>query len=135
LIAVGGFAYSRYVAGQPLSGFNTQTSTVMPSDSPTPFPTSGSNTGTIPSGGLGNEITRATAWGSAITAILQANPTSCMSPDGAQTTIKVITQRKASGAWQERWTVACDGTTPIPVDITFTPAGGGQITVKAAVAT
>jgi len=106
----------------------------MPIGSPSPFPTTGSNTGTIPSGGLGDEITRATAWGSAITAILQVDPSSCISPDGAQTTILVTHKKNSSGAWQERWTVACDGASSIPVDMTFTPSGGSQFTVKATVA-
>jgi hypothetical protein len=133
-VVAGSFAYSRYIAGQALTGFNSQVATTMPIGSPSPFPTTGSNTGTIPSGGLGDEITRATAWESAITAILQVDPSSCISPDGAQTTILVTHKKNSSGAWQERWTVACDGASSIPVDMTFTPAGGGQFTVKATVA-
>jgi len=134
LAVIGGFAYSHYVAGQAISGFNSQIATAMPIGSPTPAPTSESNAGTVPTGGLGDEITRAAAWGNAISAILQGDPTSCMSPDGAKTTIRVTNQRKSSGAWQERWTVACDGAPSIPVDISFTPAGGGLIIAKATVA-
>jgi hypothetical protein len=135
LALVGGFAYWRYAAaGQALSGINSQIVTAMPVGSPSPAPTIASNAGTVPVGGLGDEITRATAWGSAITTILEAEPTSCMSPDGAQTKIEVTHKRSSSGAWQERWMVACDGASAIPVDISFTPAGGGQFTVKATLA-
>jgi len=133
-LVAGSYAYSRYVAGQTLSGITSQVATAMPISSPSPFPTTGSNTGTIPTGGLGDEITRASAWGSAITAILQSNPTSCISPDGAKTTILVTHKKVSSGAWQERWTVACDGASSVPVDMMFTPSGGGQYTVKATVA-
>jgi hypothetical protein len=130
----GGFAYWHYFGGRSLSIVNSQVATPLPSASSTPVPTSGSNAGVIPYGGLGDKITRATAWGSAISAILQAEPTRCTSPDGAKTTIKVTHQPGSSGAWQERWTVACDGASSIPVDITFTPAGGGVFTAKATLA-
>ncbi|MGA7194379.1 MAG: hypothetical protein WBW94_12185 [Anaerolineales bacterium] len=143
LIVVGGFAYSRYVAGKTLSGINNQIATVTPGglSSPVPVlpsestavPSSGSAAAAIPTGGLADEPTRATAWGSAIAAIVEANPTSCPSPDAAKTMIVIIYHPKASGIWQERWTVACDGASPIPVNITFTPASGGLFTVKATV--
>ena len=143
LIVAGGFAYSRYVAGKTLSGINSQIATVIPGglSSPVPFlpsestaiPSSGSAAAAIPTGGLADEPTRATAWGTAIAAIVQANPTSCPSPDAAKTTIEIIDHPKSSGIWQERWTVACDGASSIPVNITFTPASGGLFTVKATV--
>ena len=133
LVVVGGFIYSRYVAGKALSGFNSQMATAMPDGSSAPgLP--GSAAGVIPTGGLGDEVTRTTAWGYALTAIVQANPTSCTAPDATNTTIEVTQKPDASGAWQERWTVDCGGGTTVPVDITFTPAGNGIFTVKATVA-
>lgn len=133
LVGVAAFAYSRYVASKAVSDFNSQLATSMP-DSSAPGLPSGSTAGTVPTGGLGDEIARTTAWGYALSAIVQANPTSCTAPDAASTSIEVTQKPDASGAWQERWTVACGGGTSIPVDITFTPAGAGIYTVKATVA-
>jgi hypothetical protein len=130
LIGLGAFGYSRYVAGKALTDFNNQVATSMPNGSSPSLP-SGSTAGTVPTGGLGDEITRTTAWGYALTAIVQKDPMSCQQPDAADTTIEVTKQPDSSGVWQERWTVACGGGTSIPVDLTFTPAGAGIFTVKA----
>jgi|SRR5271157_1221487 len=130
LIGAGAFAYSRYVAGKALSNINSQMATAMPGGSvPGGLPA-----GSVPTGGRGDDVTRAEAWTSALAAVVQSNPTSCTAPDATNTTIEVTQQPDASGAWQERWTVACGGGTTIPVDITFTPAGNGVFTVKATVA-
>ncbi|HEY9153078.1 MAG TPA: hypothetical protein VIN60_09360 [Anaerolineales bacterium] len=129
LIGVGGYIYSRYVVGKAVSGFNNQIATAMPGGS---IP-GGLPSGSVPTGGLGDDATRAEAWGSALASIIQSNPASCTAPDATNTTIEVTQQPDASGVWTERWTVACGGGATIPVDITFTPAGGGLFTVKAAV--
>ena len=83
---------------------------------------------------LGDEITRTIAWGRALSAIFQANPTSCQAPDATNTSIEVTQQPDSSGAWQERWNVACGGGTSIPVDMTFTPTRGGMFNIKAKIA-
>ncbi len=145
MIGVGAFAYSRFAAadsalpgmsgqiataasgGLSAPGFSSGT-TVAPGSS------SGSSVSAVATGGLGDETTRATAWGYALTAVLQANPMSCTVPDATHTTIEVTQQPDSSGAWQERWMVACDGASAIPVNMTFTPSSGGMFTVKATVA-
>ena len=143
VVGVGAFAYSRYVAaGNALPGMSGQVATAASGGSPAPsLPSdataapvlqSGSSS-TTPSGGLGDEITRTMAWGDALSAIFQANPTSCQTPDAANTSIEVTRQPDSSGAWQERWNVACGGTA-IPVDITFTPTRGGMFNIKAKIA-
>jgi len=133
-LAVGGYAYSRYAAAKALSGLNSPFpgGSTAPGGSGAPggLP-SGSTAGTVPTGGLGDEVARTTAWGYALSAIVQNDPTSCTSPDAGSTTIEVTKKPDSSGAWQERWTVACGGGSTIPVDITFTPAGAGLFTVKA----
>ena len=144
LIGVGAFAYARYVAASnALPGMSGQVATAASSGSPAPsLPSdataapvlqSGSSS-TTPSGGLGDEITRTMAWGHALSAIFQANPTSCQTPDAASTSIEVTQQPDSSGVWQERWMVACDGASAIPVDITFTPTSGGMFNIKAKIA-
>ena len=136
LLAVGGYAYSRYAAAKALSGINSQipSGSSVPGGSSAPSGSSGSTAGTVPTGGLGDEITRTTAWGYALAAIVQKDPTSCQMPDAGSTTIDVTQKPDSSGAWQERWNVACGGSVTIPVDISFTPAGGGLFNVKATVA-
>ena len=128
LIGVGGYVYSRYVAGKALSDFNSQMSTAMPGGSvPGGLPS-----GSVPTGGLANDVTRAEAWSYAIAAIVPSNQTCVPAP--ATTTISVTQQPDASGAWTERWTVDCGGGTTIPVDIAYAPAGAGLFTVTAKVA-
>jgi len=139
VIGVGAFAYSRYVAaGNALPGMSGQIATAttggLSGTTVAPASSSGSSASTVPTGGLGDETTRATAWAYALTAILQANPTSCTAPDASNTTIEVTQQPDSSGAWQERWAVACGSGTSIPVDITFSPTGNGVFTIKATVA-
>lgn len=145
VIGAGAFAYSRFVAaGNALPGASGQVTTAasgglsVPSLSSgttvAPGSPSGSSAATVPTGGLGDVFTRATAWGSALAAIVQANPTSCTAPDATNTTIEVTQQPDSSGSWQEHWNVACGGGTSIPVDITFLPTGNGVFTVKATVA-
>ena len=139
LIGLGAFGYSRYMAGKALTNFN-QIATEMPSGMPTMPSTgggsggSGTGAGQIPTGGLGDEITRTAGWGYALSTIVQADPMSCQQPDAASTTIEVTKQPDSSGAWQERWTVACGGGKTIPVDLTFTPAGAGLFNVTAKLA-
>ena len=144
LIGVGAFAYSRYVAaGNALPGMSGQIATAASGGSPAPsLPSdataapvlqSGSSS-TTPSGGLGDEITRTMAWGRALSAIFQANPTSCQAPDATNTSIEVTQQPDSSGVWQERWNVACGNGTSIPVDMTFTPTSGGIFNIKAKIA-
>ena len=144
LIGVGAFAYSRYVAaGNALPGMSGQVATAVSTGSPAsslpsdataaPVLQSGSSS-TTPSGGLGDEITRTMGWGRALSAIFQANPTSCQAPDAANTSIEVTQQPDSSGVWQERWNVACGNSTSIPVDMTFTPTSGGIFNIKAKIA-
>jgi hypothetical protein len=144
VVGVGAFAYSRYVAaGNSLPGMSGQIATAVSSGSPAtglpsdataaPVLQSGSSS-TTPSGGLGDEITRTMAWGRALSAIFQANPMSCQAPDAANTSIEVTQQPDSSGTWQERWTVACDGASAIPVDMTFTPSSGGMFNINAKIA-
>jgi hypothetical protein len=130
LIAAGAYAYSRYTASKVLSNINNQLATAEPGGSGTPGIPSGTVAG-VPTGGLGNVTDRGTAWGYALLAITQKDPMSCTAPDAAKTTISVTQQPDASGAWTERWVVDCGGGKTIPVDISFTPAGGGINTVKA----
>lgn len=144
LIGVGAFAYSRYVAaGNALPGMSSQIATAASGGSPAPSLLSdgtaapvlqSGSSSTMPSGGLGDEITRTIAWGRALSAIFQANPTSCQIPDAANTSIQVIEQPDSSGTWQERWMVACDGASAIPVNMTFTPTSGGMFNIKAKIA-
>ena len=134
LLVAGGFYYSEYLSGRVLSAVNGRVATVMPAGASAPALPSGSGAAGLPVGGLTDLPTRGAAWGQALTAVLQANPTSCMSPDAGKTTIAVTRNPDFSGAWQERWTVACNGASPVPVDITFSPAGGGVFTEKAVVA-
>jgi len=144
LIGVGAFAYSRYVAaGNALPGMGGQIATAVSVGSPAPsLPSDGTaapvlqsgSSNTTPSGGLGDEITRTIAWGRALSAIFQANPASCQIPDAANTSIEVTQQPDSSGTWQERWMIACDGASAIPVDMTFTPTSGGMFNIKAKIA-
>ncbi len=135
-LAVGGFAYSRYAASKALTNFNNQfPSTSLNNSNSSPSVPSGSTAGVVPTGGLGDEVARTTAWGYALSAIVQNDPTSCPSPDAEKTTIEVTQKPDSSGAWKERWTVACGGSaSSIPVDVAFTPAGGGVFNVTATVA-
>ncbi len=144
VIGVGAYAYTRFVAaGNALPGMSGQIATAtsggspassLPSDATAaPVLQSGSSS-TTPSGGLGDEITRTIAWGRALSAIFQANPASCQAPDATNTSIEVTQQPDSSGAWQERWNIACGGGTSIPVDMTFTPTSGGMFNIKAKIA-
>lgn len=83
----------------------------------------------IPQGGLGDDVLRAQAWAYSLFLVATSG---CTSPVAKDTTIEVISKPDSSGAWQEKWTIACDGASPVPVDITFTPSssGGTDISVK-----
>ncbi len=132
LIAGGGFAYYRSMqAATAFSSFATSMPSV-PSGSGAGG--AGGAVAGIPTGGNGNETDRAQAWTMALAAIVQNNPMSCTQPDADKTTIDVTKQPDSSGAWEEQWTVACDGADSIKVDVTFTPAGGGVNTVTAKLA-
>ncbi|MCX6065520.1 MAG: hypothetical protein NT121_07170 [Chloroflexi bacterium] len=83
----------------------------------------------IPQGGLGDDVLRAQAWAYSLFLVATSG---CTSPVAKDTTIEVTSKPDSSGVWQEHWTIACDGDSPVPVDITFTPSssGGTDISVK-----
>jgi len=90
----------------------------------------GLSSDTVPQGGLGDELQRTQAWAQSLTVTLLAGCT----PVAKDTTIEVTRQPDANGVWQEKWTIACDGGSSIPVDVTFTPSSNGitDITVEKA---
>jgi hypothetical protein len=136
--ALGYFGYTRYLQAKALSGLGGGLPSGNGSGSPSAPGVGGigstTNVPGVPSGGKGDDPTRAQAWTVALAAILQKDPMSCTAPDAASTTIEVTQQPDASGVWQEKWNVACGGGKTIPVNITITPAGGGVYTVKAVLA-
>jgi hypothetical protein len=75
----------------------------------------------LPQGGRTDEITRTAAWTSVL---LMAPIYDCTTPSAPETTIEVIQEPDAGGAWVERWNLACGEGTAQPFDITFTPQAG-----------
>jgi hypothetical protein len=86
---------------------------------------------TIPQGGLGNDLQRTQAWAQSLSVTL---PSGCLSPVAKDTKIDVTQKPDANGVWKEKWTIACDGGSPVAVDITFTPSSNGitEITLEKA---
>jgi hypothetical protein len=77
--------------------------------------------GDLPAGGLSDDVTRATAWGS----MLFTGPIfDCATPTVEGTAIEVVQEPDSNGVWIERWDVACGDGTTRPFTITFSPADG-----------
>jgi hypothetical protein len=76
----------------------------------------------VPQGGLGDDVQRAMAWTYSLAKVMMSG---CTVPVAKDTKIEVTQQPDSSGMWKERWTIACDGSASVPLDVTFTPAGNG----------
>lgn len=81
----------------------------------------------IPQGGLGDEIQRTQAWTFSLLTVMTSG---CTVPVAKDTKIEVTQQPDSAGMWKERWTIACDGSSSVPVDVTFTPFANGVTDVK-----
>lgn len=78
-------------------------------------------TGDTPSGGLADDETRGIAWASVqVVAIISG----CNAPTAEGTTITVVQQPDASGAWREDWNVNCGDGTYRVFPLTFTTENG-----------
>jgi hypothetical protein len=82
---------------------------------------------TVPQGGLGDDIQRTQAWASAFIVLI---PAGCNTPVAKDTTIEVTQKPDASGMWQEKWTIACEGGKTVPVNVTFTPSSNGMTDIN-----
>ncbi|MEP6895412.1 MAG: hypothetical protein ABI986_07380 [Chloroflexota bacterium] len=104
--AVGYYAYNKSKTGQ----FNfspSDTFTPIPpilNETSTEVPSSNSDNGEPPTGGLGNDVLRGDTWNTLAPAAVGLG---CDKPLGADTTIDVIEQPDANGRWVEHWNVAC----------------------------
>lgn len=101
--------------------------TSMPSGTSSPDATPGpSDLGipadAVPQGGLGDDIQRAQAWVTSLATVIMSG---CMAPVAKDTSIEVTQKPDANGVWKERWTIACDGSDSVLVDITFKPSDSG----------
>ena len=76
----------------------------------------------VPEGGLGDDLLRANTWGYVVTVAAIGG---CTNPSAADTVISVTQEQDSAGVWKERWLVACEGGTSVPVDIVFTPSASG----------
>jgi len=85
----------------------------------------------VPQGGLGDDVQRAQAWGFSVLAVVTSG---CNVPVAKDTKIEVTKQPDSAGVWVERWTVACNGSASVPVDVTFTPSSSGVTDVKVVLA-
>ncbi len=85
---------------------------------------------TIPQGGRGDQLQRAQAWAQSLSITIISGCT----PVAKDTKIEVTQEPDSSGMWMEKWTIACDGGTNVPVDITFTPSGNGITDIKVSAA-
>ncbi len=81
----------------------------------------------IPSGGLGDDILRASTWGYVF---ISAAISNCDITDPTKTLIEVIQQPDSAGLWKERWTVTCGDETTRAYDVVFTPESGGGTSIK-----
>lgn len=94
----------------------------IPTDIPTGLPAiPGLGDGELPQGGLADDASRATAWG---TIVLTGSIFDCASPSPSGTTIDVVQEPDANGVWVENWNVACGGGATKAFTVTFTPEGG-----------
>ncbi len=97
------------------------------SESPTSPSDLGIPADAIPQGGLGDEVQRSQAWAFSMLTIMTSG---CNVPVAKDTTIEVTQQPDSSGMWKEQWTIACQGGSPVKVDVTYTPSSNGVTDVK-----
>lgn len=94
----------------------------LPTDIPTGLPSvPGLEDAELPQGGLADDVSRATAWG---TIVLTGSIFECLSPAVTGTSIEVVQEPDANGVWIENWNVACGEGATKSFKITFTPEGG-----------
>lgn len=125
---VGGYyGYQAYQAArdtvETLQDFEIPTTDPTNPDQPViPIPgLPGFGEGDLPAGGLSDDVTRATTWGS----MLFTGPIfDCATPTVEGTAIEVVQEPDSNGVWIERWDVACGDGTTRPFTITFSPADG-----------
>jgi hypothetical protein len=130
LVIVGGYATMGPAINNVFSsvnqGLNNPGAPSLPGNGTVPTPNISIPSSQVPSGGKGDDIQRAEAWGYVVTA---SALNACYATDASKTTIAVTTQPDSSGAWQEKWTVACSDGSNKSYDVSFTPGGGGTTTV------
>ena len=128
VIGLGGYyGYQAYVvAQQTVEDIESiEIPTNIPFDPNDPNATPGvpnfDTSGDVPQGGLADEETRFVAWASVQ---LVGIMSSCTAPTVEGTTITVIDQPDASGAWREEWNVNCGDGTSKAFPLKFTPENG-----------
>ncbi len=121
--AVGTLFIYRVSKGIP-SNINQQ----FPVPSETSVPSlPGSNAGALPQGGITDHLLRQDTW-QTVSAVVTGM--GC-EPNVAASSIVVTTKPDASGAWSEKWTVACQsgGTKAFNVDFTPSSQGGTDFNI------
>lgn len=128
VIGLGGYyGYQAYVvAQQTVEDIESiEIPTNIPFDPSDPNATPGvpnfDTSGDVPQGGLADEETRFVAWASVQLVGIMSG---CTAPTVEGTTITVIDQPDASGAWREEWNVNCGDGTSKAFPLKFTPENG-----------
>lgn len=125
--AAGGyFGYKAYLTAQAaknaMQDFQLPTDPSNPDQPIIPIPgIPGFGSGDLPQGGLTDDVTRATAWGSLL---VTGSIYGCESATVEGTTIEVVSQPDANGKWVEKWNTPCGDGTNKSFTITFTPQNG-----------
>ena len=80
------------------------------------------NIGEAPTGGLGNDTLRNDTWQYVAAA---AQGQGCDQPIGSDSTIEVLQEPDADGAWLEQWTVACQSGESYAYEVEYIPDDTG----------